>query len=223
MDISSQNNDVGITEGKKEEVWQVVEYVDAFLLSSGEHVLDCVHVLPNLLERMVNKYNSGRNKFGEEPKDDKSFLNVVDHIFKLSTCNTYIVGEFYLEPCTKELAYETTTTKDMIIEAIVAMFCDLKNSIKNDNERIHVLNSAIHPLTRYVMNYLKYACEYKDTLEQVFEQGQGVNIEGIEIQNHKSVHEEVEDVGTPKNSPFTGQLMTIMDLGCKCRKEIKVV
>jgi len=88
MDISSQNNDVGITEGKKEEVWQVVEYVDAFLLSSGEHVLDCVHVLPNLLERMVNKYNSGRNKFGEEPKDDKSFLNVVDHIFKLSTCNT---------------------------------------------------------------------------------------------------------------------------------------
>ncbi|KAG4998836.1 hypothetical protein JHK87_019908 [Glycine soja] len=114
-----------------------------------------------------------------------------------------IVGEFYLEPCTKELAYETTTTKDMIIEAIVAMFCDLKNSIKNDNERIHVLNSAIHPLTRYVMNYLKYACEYKDTLEQVFEQGQGVNIEGIEIQNHKSVHEEVEDVGTPKNSPFT--------------------
>ncbi|KHN27154.1 hypothetical protein glysoja_032922 [Glycine soja] len=134
-----------------------------------------------------------------------------------------IVGEFYLEPCTKELAYETTTTKDMIIEAIVAMFCDLKNSIKNDNERIHVLNSAIHPLTRYVMNYLKYACEYKDTLEQVFEQGQGVNIEGIEIQNHKSVHEEVEDVGTPKNSPFTGQLMTIMDLGCKCRKEIKVV
>ncbi|KAG4908743.1 hypothetical protein JHK82_057394 [Glycine max] len=236
MDISSQNNDVGITEGKKEEVWQVVEYVDAFLLSSGEHVLDCVHVLPNLLERMVNKYNSGRNKFGEEPKDDKSFLNVVDHIFKLSTCNTCvvltkwstkklfkfldmfmtlredIVGEFYLEPCTKELAYETTTTKDMIIEAIVAMFCDLKNSIKNDNERIHVLNSAIHPLTRYVMNYLKYACEYKDTLEQVFEQGQGVNIEGIEIQNHKSVHEEVEDVGTPKNSPFTGQLMTIMDL-----------
>ncbi|KAL5196282.1 Exocyst complex component EXO70B1 [Glycine soja] len=335
MDISSQNNDVGITEGKKEEVWQVVEYVDAFLLSSGEHVLDCVHVLPNLLERM----NSGRNKFGEEPKDDKSFLNVVDHIFKLSTCNTCnialdqtssilektmsflsaiptkypplgqdqdnqefpfnfstqkisifnkisttmiatgykieccmafanfrqgdfkielqrfghrnmkmedvykmpweslegeittwnqviwhcttvlfnteqrlydsklfkfldmfmtlredIVGEFYLEPCTKELAYETTTTKDMIIEAIVAMFCDLKNSIKNDNERIHVLNSAIHPLTRYVMNYLKYACEYKDTLEQVFEQGQGVNIEGIEIQNHKSVHEEVEDL-----------------------------
>ncbi|KAK7390694.1 hypothetical protein VNO78_18702 [Psophocarpus tetragonolobus] len=123
-----------------------------------------------------------------------------------------IVGGSYLEPCAKELAYETTIVKDRIIEAIVAMFCDLKNSIKNDNERIPVPNGAVHPLIRYVMNYLKYACEYKDTLEQVFEQGHGVM--GIEIQNHKSIQEEeeVEDARTPKNSPFALQLMAIMDL-----------
>ncbi|KAH1140758.1 hypothetical protein GLYMA_10G298300v4 [Glycine max] len=422
--MSSRNDDIGIREGEKEEVLQVVEDVDTFLRSGGDHVPDCVHVLPKLLERIVDKYNDGRKKLGEEPEDDKSFLNVVERIFKLSTCDTCdialdqtssvlekamsllekdlcslleepkqkapkksfsfgsrsdlslipskspfleqdqdnhdfpfnfssqkisilnkitttmittgyqieccmtfanfrrsafttalqrfghrnmkmedvykmpweslegeiatwnqvvwhcttvlfnaeqrlydsifpnqpsisqklfgdlaryviirllnfaqgavltkwsaeklfkfldmyetlredIVGGSYLESCAKELAYETSTTKDMIIEAIVAMFCDLKTSIKNDNERIPVPNGAVHPLTRYVMNYLKYACEYKDTLEQVFTQGQGANIEGIEIQNHKSIHEEVEDVGMPKNSPFALQLITIMDL-----------
>lgn len=88
MAMSSRNDDIGIREGEKEEVLQVVEDVDTFLRSGGDHVPDCVHVLPKLLERIVDKYNDGRKKLGEEPEDDKSFLNVVDHIFKLSTCNT---------------------------------------------------------------------------------------------------------------------------------------
>ncbi|RDX99777.1 Exocyst complex component EXO70B1, partial [Mucuna pruriens] len=127
------------------------------------------------------------------------------------TLRAGITGVAYLGPYAKEIAYEIAIAKDRIIEAIVAMFCDLNNSIKNDNERIPVPNGAVHPLTRYVMNYLKYACEYKDTLEQVFEQCQGVNVKGIETQNHKSI-QQVEDAGTPKNSPFALQLLTIMDL-----------
>nr|KYP75532.1 Exocyst complex component 7 [Cajanus cajan] len=122
-----------------------------------------------------------------------------------------IIGDSCLEPGASEVAYEIVIAKDRVIKAIVAMFCDLKNSIKNDNERIPVPNGAVHPLTRYVMNYLKYACEYKDTLEQVFEQGQSVNFTRIDIYNDKSI-EEVEDVGTPKDSPFAIQLMSIMDL-----------
>ncbi|TKY50527.1 Exocyst complex component EXO70B1 [Spatholobus suberectus] len=125
------------------------------------------------------------------------------------TLRENIMKDFYMESCVKELAYEIATTKNRLVEAIVATFCDLKNSIKNDNERIPVPNGVVHPLTRYVMNYLKYAYEYKDTLEQVFEQGQG--FKGIEIHNHK-YNQEMEDVGTPKNSPFALQLMTIMDL-----------
>ncbi|KAK7358069.1 hypothetical protein VNO80_17369 [Phaseolus coccineus] len=118
-----------------------------------------------------------------------------------------IVGGSYLESGAKELVYETDAAKDRIVEAIVAMFCDLKNSIKNDNERIPVPNGAVHPLTRYVMNYLKYACEYKDTLEEVFEQGKGRN------ENEKCVEvDEVEDVEKQKNSGFAVQLMKIMEL-----------
>lgn len=112
-----------------------------------------------------------------------------------------------------DLAYEIDATRVMVVQAIVAMFCDLKNSIKNDNERIPVPNGAVHPLTRYVMNYIKYAYEYKDTLEQVFEQGQGVNVKGTENQINKYNIQQVEDVGMPNiNSSFALQLITIMDL-----------
>jgi len=115
------------------------------------------------------------------------------------------VGGSYLESGAKELAYETDSAKDRIVVAIVAMFCDLKNSIKNDNERIPVPNGAVHPLTRYVMNYLKYACEYKDTLEEVFEQGEGRNEKCMEV-------DEGEDVEKRKNSGFAVELMKIMEL-----------
>ncbi|XP_061364191.1 exocyst complex component EXO70C1-like [Gastrolobium bilobum] len=111
----------------------------------------------------------------------------------------------------EELAYETATTKDRIVEVVVAMFSDLENSIKSDNERVPVPNGAVHPLTRYVMNYLKYACEYKDTLEHVFQQC--LNVEGMRmIRTQILQNENIEDDGTPKNSPFAVQLMTIMNI-----------
>ncbi|CAJ1977825.1 unnamed protein product [Sphenostylis stenocarpa] len=120
-----------------------------------------------------------------------------------------VVQGSYLESCEKELAYEINTAKERIVEAIVAMFGDLKNSIENDNERIPVPNGAVHPLTRYVMNYLKYACEYKKTLEHVFEQGEGEMRNG----NEKCMEvDEAEDVETPKNSGFAVELMSIMEL-----------
>ncbi|KAL2323800.1 hypothetical protein Fmac_022858 [Flemingia macrophylla] len=431
MDLSSRKSDVERIEGNKEELVQILEDMDVFLLTvganGGEDVPDCVYVLPKLLEHMLDNYNRGRNKFGEDETYDDSFLDVANRIYKLSTCcscsitlildqtssvlekamsllekdlcsiledpktqdksfsfgshsdlcvifdtdspnppqqeqdhdhqdfftnlstnkisilskiattmivvgyeteccmafanfrrsafktalqrygygsmrmddvskmsweslekeittwnqvvrhcttmllnaerrlydsifpnqpfisqslfsdlvrhviihllnfaqgailtkwsteklfkflDMYetlredIIGYSCLEPCASEVTYEISTAKDRIVKAIVAMFCDLKNSIKNDNERIPVANGAVHPLTRYVMNYLKYACEYKDTLEQVFEQGQSVNITRVDIYNDKSI-EEVEDVGTPKDSPFALQLMSIMDL-----------
>jgi exocyst complex protein 7 len=133
------------------------------------------------------------------------------------------------EQCAKDLGYELAAAKYGIIEAVVAMFYDLENSIKGDNERIPVPYGAVHPLTRYVMNYLKYACEYKVTLEQVFCQyctnhylttidrhyinnnnNKGTSTATTKIQNEENNTPELDE--TPKKSPFVVQLMTIMDL-----------
>ncbi|CAI8601618.1 unnamed protein product [Vicia faba] len=101
-----------------------------------------------------------------------------------------------LERCAEDLTYETSATKHGIINVVVAMFYDLENSIKGDNLRIPVPYGAIQPLTRYVMNYLKYACEYKVTLEQIFSQ--------------YSTQQELDR--TPEKSPFVLQLTTIVEL-----------
>ena len=118
-----------------------------------------------------------------------------------------------------DLVCEMSVANHGIIEAVVAMFYDLEKSIKDDNERIPVPYGAVHPLTRYVMNYLKYACEYKVTLEQIFSQYctnhhwviNNKYTDTTKIQSEEYNTEQDSDE-TPKKSPFVVKLMTIVDL-----------
>ncbi|XP_058092362.1 exocyst complex component EXO70B1-like [Magnolia sinica] len=103
-----------------------------------------------------------------------------------------------------ELKSEISSSRGRIAEAAIAMFSDLENSIKNDHGRTPVPAGAVHPLTRYVMNYLKYACEYNDTVGQLFQEGQEPV---ISEQNTESDNDEKSN-----HSPFSVQLMTVMEL-----------
>nr|GEW78142.1 exocyst complex component EXO70B1-like [Tanacetum cinerariifolium] len=65
---------------------------------------------------------------------------------------------------------EIKSVKVNIGNSIVDMFNDLKNSIENDGNRNSVQGGAVHPLIRYVMNFLKCAFEeYRNILENIFE------------------------------------------------------
>ncbi|KAK8567753.1 hypothetical protein V6N13_105706 [Hibiscus sabdariffa] len=103
----------------------------------------------------------------------------------------------------KDLIQETSLMQRRIGEAAVSMFCELENSIKSDNGRIPVANGAVHPLTRYTMNYLKYACEYKDTLERVFRQHN---------EKEGSTKQEPKNGESTNTSHFATQMMLVMDL-----------
>ncbi|XP_016484672.1 exocyst complex component EXO70C1-like [Nicotiana tabacum] len=128
------------------------------------------------------------------------------------------INESCSNECENELKSEISATGDRIGESAVSIFCDLENSIKNDVARTPVPGGAVHPLTRYVMNYLKYACEYKGTLEHIFQQH--VKLEEsnspaklkptleVETEN-ESPHGSETVAGT---TPFSIQLVTIMDL-----------
>ncbi|KAG6508037.1 exocyst complex component EXO70B1-like [Zingiber officinale] len=75
------------------------------------------------------------------------------------------------EPSALEnLETEMASVNARLAEAAVAIFCELENSIKNDTTKTPVPGGAVHPLTRYVMNYLKYACEYRNTMEHIFKE-----------------------------------------------------
>ncbi|KAK9052283.1 hypothetical protein SSX86_028912 [Deinandra increscens subsp. villosa] len=91
-------------------------------------------------------------------------------------------------------------------ESIFNIFIELENSIKSDTAKTPVPGGAVHPLTRYTMNYLKYACEYSDTLEQVFRDHKKIDraysVDEDQAQNNNHHH----------GSPFQSQLAKIMDL-----------
>ncbi|XWS32607.1 hypothetical protein CRYUN_Cryun22dG0004500 [Craigia yunnanensis] len=124
------------------------------------------------------------------------------------------IDSVFPEECAKELRAETTTARCRIGETAICIFCDLENSIKSDTGKTQVPGGAVHPLTRYTMNYLKYACdEYKDTLEQVFKEH--AKIERADStsrpRNYEGDSENYND-DEENHSPFSGQLIRIMDL-----------
>ncbi|XP_050204852.1 exocyst complex component EXO70B1 [Mercurialis annua] len=111
-----------------------------------------------------------------------------------------------------ELKSETSSAKNRLGEAAVSIFCDLENSIRRDHSKTPVPSGAVHPLTRYTMNYLKYACEYKNTLEQVFLQHQKPEDDKSNSYDTLEVEKGANEDGTQKISPFSIQWSRVMDL-----------
>ncbi|KAL1188968.1 Exocyst complex component EXO70C2 [Cardamine amara subsp. amara] len=107
--------------------------------------------------------------------------------------------ELFPEELRSELRNEVASARSRLGETAIHIFSDLENSIKSDSSKTPVPGGAVHPLTRYTMNYLKYACEYKDTLEQVFK-------------SHSKMEREEEEPVESGNSAFASQLMRIMEL-----------
>lgn len=59
--------------------------------------------------------------------------------------------------------------------SIKGIFMELENLIRRDPARVAAAGGAIHPITRYVMNYLRAACGSRQTLEEVMEGDLGAN------------------------------------------------
>ncbi|XP_052208476.1 exocyst complex component EXO70B1 [Diospyros lotus] len=67
------------------------------------------------------------------------------------------------------LRNEAFTIWKRLGEAIRGIFMELENLIRRDPAKVAVPGGGLHPITRYVMNYLRAACRSRQTLEQVFE------------------------------------------------------
>jgi len=112
----------------------------------------------------------------------------------------------------EELRSELSFAASRLGEAAVSIFCMLENSIKSDSAKTPLPSGAVHPLTRYTMNYLKYACEYKDTLEQVFRQHlKTEQSEDYDVVTSNGAGERAGE-SNEKQSPFAAQLTLVMDL-----------
>lgn len=68
------------------------------------------------------------------------------------------------------LRNESVTIWKRLGEAIRGIFMELENLIRRDPAKAPVPGGGLHPITRYVMNYLRAACRSREILEQVFEE-----------------------------------------------------
>ncbi|KAF4375640.1 hypothetical protein F8388_011629 [Cannabis sativa] len=68
------------------------------------------------------------------------------------------------------LRNEAVTIWKRLGEAIRGIFMELENLISRDPAKVPVPGGGLHPITRYVMNYLRAACRSCQSLEQVFEE-----------------------------------------------------
>ena len=68
------------------------------------------------------------------------------------------------------LRNEAITIWKRLGEAIRGIFMELENLIRRDPAKAAVPGGGLHPITRYVMNYLRAACRSCQSLEQVFDE-----------------------------------------------------
>lgn len=69
-------------------------------------------------------------------------------------------------------------------------FADFESAIQRDGSKTPVPGGGVHPLTRYVMNYIKFMCDYSDTLKLLFgEKKKESDLEGEEA------------IDSPRDSP----------------------
>ncbi|KAK2430434.1 exocyst complex component EXO70B1 [Trifolium repens] len=71
------------------------------------------------------------------------------------------------------LRNEATNIWKRLGESIRGIFMELENRIRQDSAMGASSSGGLHGITRYVMNYLRVACESWQTLEQVFEENCG--------------------------------------------------
>ncbi|OWM89800.1 exocyst complex component EXO70B1 [Punica granatum] len=156
----------------------------------------CVHFL-NFAEAAVLTKRSAEKLF--------KFLDIYEAMRDLGS--SISGAEDGADPEEKSLRSEIEEAKAHIGEAAVSMFCELENSIQSDNGRTPVPSGAVHPLTRYTMNYLEYACVYRDTLEQVFRQNCRRAGAGSQPSEGKD-----EDEASTGRTEFAAQLVRVMEL-----------
>jgi hypothetical protein len=81
----------------------------------------------------------------------------------------------FSDPYSAALRAEVSTLCNTLGSSIKGIFMELENLIRRDPAQVAAPGGGIHPITRYVMNYLRAACGSRQTLEEVMEGDFGAN------------------------------------------------
>ncbi|XP_076891785.1 exocyst complex component EXO70B1-like [Bidens hawaiensis] len=66
-------------------------------------------------------------------------------------------------------------------EAAIGTFVEFENAVKGENSRRALQGGEIHPVTRYVMNYVKLLVDYSDSLNTLLDKGKDYDLSSKEL------------------------------------------
>ncbi|KAI3785858.1 hypothetical protein L1987_44984 [Smallanthus sonchifolius] len=66
-------------------------------------------------------------------------------------------------------------------EAAIGTFVEFENAVKGENSRRALQGGEIHPVTRYVMNYIKLLVDYSDSLNTLLPNSQDYDLSSKEV------------------------------------------
>ncbi|KAH7281264.1 hypothetical protein KP509_36G038300 [Ceratopteris richardii] len=84
-------------------------------------------------------------------------------------------------------------------EAARGTFAEFENAVKNETSKNATPGGAVHPLSRYVMNYMRFLCDYTETMNHL-------------LLNRSDTHNEmVSDQRKSDESPLSAITLTLME------------
>ncbi|GAB4839729.1 hypothetical protein Ancab_020439 [Ancistrocladus abbreviatus] len=175
----------------------------------------CQGISTNIARAVITLFLNFAEAIGLTKRSTERLFKVLDIYDTLAELNSSFDESLYSKDCADELRSEISAVRRRLGEAAISVFCDLENTIKSDVARNPVPGGAVHPLTRSIMNRLRYSCDFKDVLEQVFaerERAEKEN-EGLKPQEEKDNQNNNDNSNQKlKPSPFAAELIAIMDL-----------
>lgn len=77
------------------------------------------------------------------------------------------VNAIFCDDISKSVRSEVTGVLTQLGEAALGTLTEFENAIERDASKTPVPGGAFHPLTRYVMNYIKFLIEYSESLKEL--------------------------------------------------------
>ncbi|GLT57029.1 hypothetical protein SLA2020_300330 [Shorea laevis] len=127
----------------------------------------------NVLLKLQQVVSQFLFSFGEviakSTRTSKKLFVLLDMSEIMRELHSEIEALFKGKACTKTREYALGLIKQLA-QIVKETFGDFEKAVEKDASKTVVLDGTIHPLTNYVIDYVKFLLDYQSTLQQLFEE-----------------------------------------------------
>ncbi|KAL5082464.1 hypothetical protein RYX36_010885 [Vicia faba] len=97
----------------------------------------------------------------------EKMFRVLD-LYEAISDNWQLIESLFASDSTSPICAQVIASELRLAESVRTMLSDFESAIQKETSKIPVPGGGIHPLTRYVMNYISLLNDYSDALSDIF-------------------------------------------------------